>query len=571
MSILIWVLFGFVAGLVVAAIIYLVTRGGSSPEVEAVEDDTAAQLARAQAKTAVLEDKVREAEEERTKLRASLEAEYQEKLDAAIAEHSEIMDAADAGHRARLEAADSEYQEKLEAAAADCETRLLAAEDEYRAKLATLRAQFDNLESAFAEAQLPDADDSGSAAGAVVAGAAAAAAVGTLSGDDEPDGDLEVTTSEDIVGEEEPLGDGSEEGEFPGSAALAAAAAAVLIADDDEAADEIDEQAVAAIDAELQAVEPVDVDSEAAVSEGSDQLSLSEQERLEAARPEQSSAMVQVAYDLQDKAEEAAHRADEHTAEIVTAALVARSAAASKKKDEPIEEKGSAVTIEQSVDDEFNALPDAAEDYAEPSQEEAAEQGQPGAVDDSEVADVIEREQEAVAAGVAAQKVFEDEETAGAEAHQVEGETDPEMAEQVGEEEPVSADSPWPEDTSKWHGEYFNNVTLEGEPVLVREDAEIDFDWGMGSPAPEINDDNFSVRWTREANLRPGLYRFTVTSDDGARLWVNERLVISAWYDHTEMTFRREMELPGGPVDLRLEYYEKSMMAMVRISWEKIG
>ena len=62
-----------------------------------------------------------------------------------------------------------------------------------------------------------------------------------------------------------------------------------------------------------------------------------------------------------------------------------------------------------------------------------------------------------------------------------------------------------------------------------------------------------------------------MTSDDGARLWVNERLVISAWYDHTEMTFRWEMESPGGPVDLRQEYYEKSMLAMIRVSWEKIG
>jgi len=57
----------------------------------------------------------------------------------------------------------------------------------------------------------------------------------------------------------------------------------------------------------------------------------------------------------------------------------------------------------------------------------------------------------------------------------------------------------------------------------------------VGSPAPEVNADGFSVRWTRTADLPPGLYRFTVTSDDGARLWVNDRLVISAWYDHTEM------------------------------------
>src|SRR6266498_1735543 len=32
--------------------------------------------------------------------------------------------------------------------------------------------------------------------------------------------------------------------------------------------------------------------------------------------------------------------------------------------------------------------------------------------------------------------------------------------------------------TSTWHAEYFANATLAGTPILTREDAAIDFDWG---------------------------------------------------------------------------------------------
>ena len=129
----------------------------------------------------------------------------------------------------------------------------------------------------------------------------------------------------------------------------------------------------------------------------------------------------------------------------------------------------------------------------------------------------------------------------------------------------------WPDDTSTWHGQFFNNKNMAGDPVLTREDAVIDFDWGFGSPAPEINTDGFSARWRRTANLPPGLYRFSVTSDDGVRLWVDGRMMISVWYDHTELTLKREVRLLGGPVELQLDYYDSGSVALVKVSWERIG
>src|SRR5262249_54172273 len=67
-----------------------------------------------------------------------------------------------------------------------------------------------------------------------------------------------------------------------------------------------------------------------------------------------------------------------------------------------------------------------------------------------------------------------------------------------------------------WRGEYFNNRALEGTAVMVRDDGvgEIDFDWGLLSPAKEcgLNVDQFSVRWTRTVAFAGRTYRFNIAS-----------------------------------------------------------
>ncbi len=73
---------------------------------------------------------------------------------------------------------------------------------------------------------------------------------------------------------------------------------------------------------------------------------------------------------------------------------------------------------------------------------------------------------------------------------------------------PVAPPTATPQVIAGWRGEYFNNVNLSGRPALVRDDAAINFDWGLGSPAPGIQADNFSARWVRTVPLGGGTYRF---------------------------------------------------------------
>lgn len=122
-----------------------------------------------------------------------------------------------------------------------------------------------------------------------------------------------------------------------------------------------------------------------------------------------------------------------------------------------------------------------------------------------------------------------------------------------------------------WRGEYFNNPTLSGAPILTRDDAQINFNWGTGSPAPGINADRFSARWTCNLNLTAGMYRFTMTVDDGGRLWVNNYLLIDTWRDQPPTTYIGDIYLPGGSIPIKVEYYENSGGAVAMLSWSPTG
>jgi hypothetical protein len=124
--------------------------------------------------------------------------------------------------------------------------------------------------------------------------------------------------------------------------------------------------------------------------------------------------------------------------------------------------------------------------------------------------------------------------------------------------------------TGDWYGEYFNNINLAGTPALVRNDAQINFSW-TGAPAAAIQADQFSVRWTRTASFNPGRYRFTVTADDGVRLWVNNQLIIDEWRAQPATSFSAEIDLPGGSIPIRMDYFENGGLGAAGLSWTEIA
>jgi len=126
----------------------------------------------------------------------------------------------------------------------------------------------------------------------------------------------------------------------------------------------------------------------------------------------------------------------------------------------------------------------------------------------------------------------------------------------------------------RWKGEYFNNMILSGSPVMVRDDGSgsTDFDWGSGSPSSTcaIGTDHFSVRWTRTVNFDADTYRFTVTGDDGFKLYVDGQLALNKWFDQPPTTYTVDVPLTAGTHTLKLEYYENGGGAVAKLSWQKV-
>jgi hypothetical protein len=127
-----------------------------------------------------------------------------------------------------------------------------------------------------------------------------------------------------------------------------------------------------------------------------------------------------------------------------------------------------------------------------------------------------------------------------------------------------------PPATSAWWGDYFANRDLSGAPVMSRYDDAINFGWGQGSPGSGVPVDNFSVRWTREAWFASGTYRFTVTSDDGVRIWVGDQLVVDEWRDRWATPLYVDRYIPAGTYSVRVEYYEHTGDATISVSWNRV-
>lgn len=121
-------------------------------------------------------------------------------------------------------------------------------------------------------------------------------------------------------------------------------------------------------------------------------------------------------------------------------------------------------------------------------------------------------------------------------------------------------------------GTYYERVDLSGRAVH-RLDETVNFDWEMGEPIAGVQKDYFSARWAGQLEAPvSGKFTFHLDADDGARLWLADRLVCDAWRvaDSTEISGNIEL-VAGQRYDLRLEYYDNLGPARLRLSWTGPG
>ena len=107
-----------------------------------------------------------------------------------------------------------------------------------------------------------------------------------------------------------------------------------------------------------------------------------------------------------------------------------------------------------------------------------------------------------------------------------------------------------------WSAQYFANMTLSGTPALTRTDQSINFDWGQSSPGSGVPADGFSARWTQTLTFQAGVYQFSTTSDDGARVFVDGQSVLNFWIDQAATGHSANISMSAGAHVVVVEYYE---------------
>jgi hypothetical protein len=71
--------------------------------------------------------------------------------------------------------------------------------------------------------------------------------------------------------------------------------------------------------------------------------------------------------------------------------------------------------------------------------------------------------------------------------------------------------------------------------------------------------------------LREGSYRFTVNVDDGARLWVDNVLVLNQWNTYSGQPYTVDVPLGAGNHLVRMEYVEYTGAAFAYLSYAYLG
>lgn len=104
---------------------------------------------------------------------------------------------------------------------------------------------------------------------------------------------------------------------------------------------------------------------------------------------------------------------------------------------------------------------------------------------------------------------------------------------------------------------------------FTRIDANINFNWGKGSPDTSISHNFFAARWEGKIEaVNTETYTFKTVADDGIRLWINGQLLID---DFTHIGLRTHSAQIALEADrkytIKVEYFEIEGEAVAQLLW----
>ena len=106
-------------------------------------------------------------------------------------------------------------------------------------------------------------------------------------------------------------------------------------------------------------------------------------------------------------------------------------------------------------------------------------------------------------------------------------------------------------------------------PIATEEKTELYYAW-WGSPAAGIHADAFATFAQTQFNIAAGEYKFILSSDDGVRLYLDDRLIMEHWNSHEPATDEVQLQLEGQH-SLRIEHFDSGGFATLDFRMEPVA
>lgn len=122
-----------------------------------------------------------------------------------------------------------------------------------------------------------------------------------------------------------------------------------------------------------------------------------------------------------------------------------------------------------------------------------------------------------------------------------------------------------------WVAEYFNSGYLLGDVAARAQYGALNFNWGAGAPAANVNPDNFSARFATDVSLAAGTYRFYILADDGVTLRVGypfQPQIDTFNQPQPGVVLSADVTVTGGVTHIQVDYRENTGDAYLYVDWQ---
>jgi alpha-glucosidase len=116
-------------------------------------------------------------------------------------------------------------------------------------------------------------------------------------------------------------------------------------------------------------------------------------------------------------------------------------------------------------------------------------------------------------------------------------------------------------------GKYFLGMKFEKE-IKTQTDASLRFNWGLKGPEG-LPDDFYSIKWSGKIKVdKTGDYKLIGASDDGIRVWFDNKLIINEWRKQAAFDRYAKVHLEAGKeYPIKIDYFEQDGGAQFRLTW----